>query len=82
MALPMPLSPALRKRLPLIVAGVVGVLLIVGGIFWWQGKQRWEATDNAFVEADTVSVSSQINGRVVEVVVSDKPASSSNAREA
>lgn len=71
MALPMPLSPALRKRLPLIVAGVVGIFLIIGGVVWWQGKQRWEATDNAFVEADSVSVSSQINGRVIEVLVND-----------
>lgn len=67
----MPLSPALRKRLPLIVAGVVGVFLIIGGVVWWQGKQRWEATDNAFVEADTVLVSSQVDGRIVEVLVAD-----------
>jgi len=67
----MALSPALRKRLPLIIAGVVGVFLIIGGIVWWQGKQRWEATDNAFVEADTVLVSSQVDGRIVEVLVAD-----------
>ena len=67
----MALSPALKKRLPLIVAGVAGVALIVGGIVWWQGKQRWEATDNAFVQADTTSVSPQIEGYVVEVLVKD-----------
>jgi membrane fusion protein (multidrug efflux system) len=67
----MPLSAALRKRLPLVVAGVVGVILFVGGIFWWQGQQRWEQTDNAFVEADTVLVSSQVDGRIVEVLVAD-----------
>lgn len=67
----MPLSPALEKRLPLIVAGVVGVVLIIGGFFWWQGQQRWEQTENAFVEADTVLVSSQIDGRIVEVLVAD-----------
>lgn len=67
----MPISPALRKRLPLIVAGVVGVILLIGGIVWWQGQQRWEGTDNAFVEADTVLVSSQVDGRIVEVLVAD-----------
>ena len=67
----MPLSPALRKRLPLIVAGIVGVILLVGGVVWWQGQQRWEQTDNAFVEADTVLVSSQVDGRIVEVLVAD-----------
>ncbi|MGO4409232.1 MULTISPECIES: HlyD family secretion protein [unclassified Brevundimonas] len=67
MALPAPL----KKRLLLIVGGVVGVALIVGGVVWWQGKQRWEATDNAFVQADTVLVSPRISGSVIEVLVRD-----------
>ncbi|WP_278070097.1 HlyD family secretion protein [Brevundimonas sanguinis] len=67
----MALPAALKKRLPLIVAGVVGLGLIAGGVVWWQGKQRWEATDNAFVQADTVAVSPRINGEVIEVLVKD-----------
>ena len=67
----MAISPALSKRLPLIIGGIVGIVLIIGGVVGWQGKQRWEATDNAFVEADTVLVSSQIDGRIVEVLVGD-----------
>ena len=67
----MALSPALKKRLPLIVGGVVALALIIGGFVWWQGKQRWETTDNAFVQADTTSVSPQIDGYVVEVLVAD-----------
>lgn len=66
----MSLNPALNKRLPLI-AGAVVVILLIGGVFWWQGKQRWEATDNAFVQADTVLVSPQIDGYVAEVLVRD-----------
>ena len=67
----MSLTPTLKKRLPLIVAGVVLVALVIGGVVWWQGKQRWEATDNAFVAADTTLVSPQIDGYVTEVLVSD-----------
>jgi membrane fusion protein (multidrug efflux system) len=67
----MALNPAVKKRLPLIVAAVVGLALIVGGVIWWQGKQRWEATENAFVQADTTEVSPQIEGYVVEVLVAD-----------
>ena len=67
----MAFDPVLRKRLPLIVAAVAGLALIVGGVVWWQGKQRWEATDNAFVQADTTEVSPQIDGYVVEVLVAD-----------
>ena len=47
----MTLTPAHKKRLPLIVAAVAALALVIGGVVWWQGKQRWEATDNAFVQA-------------------------------
>uniref|UniRef100_UPI00289F06C0 HlyD family secretion protein n=1 Tax=Brevundimonas sp. TaxID=1871086 RepID=UPI00289F06C0 len=67
----MALPATLKKRLRLIVGGVVGLALIAGGVVWWQGKQRWEATDNAFVQADTVSVSPRISGSVIEVLVRD-----------
>ena len=67
----MALPATLKKRLPLIVGGVVGLALIAGGVVWWQGKQRWEATDNAFVQADTVAVSPRISGSVIEVLVRD-----------
>lgn len=67
----MVLVPALRKRLPLVVAGIVILALLIGGFFWWQGKQRWEATDNAFVQADVTLISPQIEGYVVEVLVTD-----------
>ena len=67
----MALNPVLKKRLPLIVAGIAAIGLVVGGGVWWQGKQRWEATENAFVQADTTEVSPQIDGYVVEVLVRD-----------
>jgi membrane fusion protein (multidrug efflux system) len=67
----MALPPAVKKRLPLIVGGVVAIGLIIGGVVWWQGKQRWESTDNAFVQADVTLVSPQIDGYVAEVLVSD-----------
>lgn len=67
----MALNPVLKKRLPLIVAGIAVIGLVVGGVVWWQGKQRWEATENAFVQADTTEVSPQIDGYVVEVLVRD-----------
>ncbi|MBX3480553.1 MAG: HlyD family secretion protein [Caulobacter sp.] len=61
-----------RQRLvPMIVAGVVAVAVIIGGGIWWHGKQSFEGTDNAFVQADTVQVSPQVSGYVLEVLVSD-----------
>lgn len=59
------------KNLPWIAAGLATIAVLVGGVFWWQGKQRWEVTDNAFVQADTVQVSPQVSGYVAEVLVGD-----------
>jgi membrane fusion protein (multidrug efflux system) len=53
------------------VAGLVGLALVVGGGLWWVDRQRYESTDNAFVEADTAPVSSLIAGHVTDVLVSD-----------
>jgi membrane fusion protein (multidrug efflux system) len=60
-----------KKKAPLLVAAVVGLVLIVAGAIWWHGKQRFETTDNAYVQADTVTVSPQIDGYVAEVLVAD-----------
>jgi len=60
-----------KKLVPLAVAGVVFIALVIGGIFWWTNKQRWEATENAYVQADTVVVSPQVTGYVAEVLVTD-----------
>ena len=60
-----------KKFVPLAVGGVVAIALAVGGGAWWINKQRYEATDNAFVQADTTEVSPQIEGYVVEVLVAD-----------
>ncbi|MBO9710020.1 MAG: HlyD family secretion protein [Caulobacter sp.] len=60
-----------KKLVPLIVGGVAAVALIVGGGLWFVEKQRYETTDNAFVQADTVQVAPQISGYVAEVLVAD-----------
>lgn len=65
------MSPELKKRLPLFVAGLVALLLLVGGAVWWINGQRFEKTDNAFVQADTTNVAPQLSGRVTEVLVGD-----------
>ncbi|MFO1012896.1 MAG: HlyD family secretion protein [Caulobacteraceae bacterium] len=50
---------------------IVGLAVLIGGLFWYQDKSKHEATDNAFVQADTVQVSPQISGYVVQVLVED-----------
>ncbi|ANY20884.1 Multidrug resistance protein MdtN [Tsuneonella dongtanensis] len=66
-----PPAPAARKFRGLILMLSLPIaLLIGGGIYWWtlQGKV---STDNAYVQQDKVSLSSEVGGRIVEVAVSD-----------
>lgn len=60
-----------NKLIPIAVAGVVGLAILIGGVLWWVDKQHFVATDNAFVHADTVQVSPQVSGYVLEVLVND-----------
>ena len=60
-----------KKFVPLIAGGAVAVLLVVGGAAWWMDKQHYEKTDNAFIQADKVSVAPQVDGYVAEVLVGD-----------
>lgn len=60
-----------KKLVPAIAGSVAVVAIVVGGGLWWADKQHYEKTDNAYVEADTVSVSPQISGYVAEVLVAD-----------
>jgi membrane fusion protein (multidrug efflux system) len=67
-------GPARSRLVPLAAGGVVLVAVATGGGFWWANKQHYEATDNAFVAADKVSVAPQVDGYVTEVLVADNQA--------
>lgn len=60
-----------KKQLPLIVGGVAAVAVAAGGGVWWTNKQKFESTDNAFIAADKVTISPQVDGYVAEVLVDD-----------
>lgn len=64
-------SPLARKIVPFVVGAAVLSAVAVGGVLWWQDRQAWEKTDNAYVEADTVGVAPQVEGHVAEVLVAD-----------
>ena len=58
-----------RLRLPLMLAGPILVLLVAG--YWYLTGGRYVSTDNAYVQAARVAISTDISGRVVEIDVKD-----------
>ena len=58
-----------RLRLPLMLAGPVLVLLAAG--YWYLTSGRYVSTDNAYVQAARVAISTDIAGRVVAIDVKD-----------
>jgi membrane fusion protein, multidrug efflux system len=58
-----------RLRLPLMLAGPVLVLLAGG--YWYLTGGRYVSTDDAYVQAARVAISTDISGRVVAIDVKD-----------
>ena len=56
-------------RLPLMLAGPIVVLLAAG--YWYLTGGRYVSTDDSYVQAARVQVSTDISGRVVEIDVKD-----------
>jgi membrane fusion protein, multidrug efflux system len=54
-------------RLVLMVA--VPLVIVIAGTVWYLSSGRYVSTDDAYVQADTVAVSSDVPGRVVAVAV-------------
>ncbi|WP_413730730.1 efflux RND transporter periplasmic adaptor subunit [Sodalis sp. RH22] len=63
-----------RKRpgkKPLIILGVVVLILIVVGLYFWLTTRNQETTDDAFTESDAVTVAPKVGGYVVNLAVRD-----------
>ncbi len=64
--------PVFNRRRLLGLAGVIAGVAAAGyGVEWWLASRFIEATDNAYVRADVVTVSSRISGYVNDVPVAD-----------
>jgi membrane fusion protein, multidrug efflux system len=62
-----------RRSRPFIIALVVllGIGAVIGTVLWWLQARQFEWTDDAFIDTRIVSISSQINGLIVDVPVND-----------
>jgi membrane fusion protein (multidrug efflux system) len=55
----------------LIIGGIVLVVLIVGGFFYWLWARQYVSTDDAFVDTHIVRLAPQVSGQVMRVTVDD-----------
>ena len=60
-------APNRLRRIALM--GLVPLLVIGGGLFYWQSLQGKVSTDNAYVQQDKVAVSAEVGGQIVSVTV-------------
>jgi membrane fusion protein (multidrug efflux system) len=58
-----------RAWLRLTLMGILPLAAVLGGGYWYLTTGRFMSTDDAYVQADAVSISSDVAGRVVEVDV-------------
>lgn len=57
-----------NRRLKGLILGFITSAILAGGI-WWFYTSRYVSTDNAYVMADSATVSSRVSGRVIKIYV-------------
>lgn len=59
------------RSLRLLLMIAVPLVIVIAGAWWYLSAGRYVSTDDAYVQADTVAISSDVAGRVVAVAVHD-----------
>jgi membrane fusion protein (multidrug efflux system) len=69
-----PATKMSRRTVMLSVGGVLLVLALVYGVRWWTVGRFIESTDDAYLQADSVTVAPKVSGYVTEIFVADNQA--------
>lgn len=69
---PTPQKP--RRVARLVLMASVPLVLLAGGIAYYIANDHYVSTDNAYVQQDKISISSEVGGRIVEVAVRENQA--------
>jgi membrane fusion protein, multidrug efflux system len=59
-----------RRRQVLVITALI-IAAIVGTVAYWLNTSGYETTDDAFIDARTVSISAQVGAAIVDVPVTD-----------
>ena len=69
-----PVSPAKKRRIRVILL-VVAAVAVIGGVFWYANYksvgQYMQTTNDAFIQADAVTVAPKVSGYVDKVFVGE-----------
>src|SRR3546814_13906163 len=60
---------AQRPWLKPLAFAIVPALVVLAGVYMWFASSGHESTDNAYVQQNVISISSEVGGRIVEVAV-------------
>ena len=66
-----PVRRFMRRATRATLLLIVPVCILLAGAFWYMTSGRYVTTENAYVKSQIIAVSPSIDGRVVEVLVSD-----------
>jgi len=63
--------PFYKRPIPMIIVGVIALVAITAGVFWWLHARKFEKTDDAFITGHIVRVASRVSGQALKVMVDD-----------
>src|SRR5207253_176400 len=63
--------PPARKRRIFLAVGIIAAIAAVLGVRSWRHAAAFESTDDAYVDADIISISAMVPGQVQKVFVAD-----------
>lgn len=66
-----PKKGLLQRPLLLAGAGLVLLIIAVGGLLWWLHARKFEGTDDAFIDTHIIRLAPQVSGQVTRVLVDD-----------
>jgi membrane fusion protein, multidrug efflux system len=56
-----------RKIRAYVLLGIVVLAVVIAGWYWYRQYTKYYSTDDAYIDADRVSVSSKILGRIIKI---------------
>lgn len=63
--------PPYKQPRVLVIAGIVLLVLVLGGILYWRHARQFVSTDDAYIEGHVTEMRPQVSGRIAVLHVTD-----------